>query len=127
MADWSFFTNHARALVCIAHDPGVRLREIAAVLDVTERRAFGIVADLTEAGYVLKEKDGRRNRYRIQDHLPLRTTIGREPTIGEVLAVLVDTSTTDIAQLPDQDGESRVSTPSASARPTRSAKRRSPR
>jgi DNA-binding transcriptional ArsR family regulator len=127
MADWSFFTNHARALVCIARDPGVRLREIAAVLDVTERRAFGIVADLTEAGYVLKEKDGRRNRYRIQDHLPLRITIGREPTIGEVLAVLVDRSTTHIAQPPDQDGESRVRTRSASARPMRSAKRRSPR
>lgn len=127
MAEWTFFTNHARALVCIARDPGVRLREIAAVLDVTERRAFGIVTDLTEAGYVLKEKDGRRNRYRIQDHLPLRITIGREPTIGEVLAVLVDRSTTHTAQLPDQDGDSRVRTPSGSARPMRSAKRRSPR
>ena len=54
MAEWTFFTNHARALVCIARDPGVRLREIAAVLDVTERRAFGIVTDLTEAGYAAK-------------------------------------------------------------------------
>ena len=127
MAEWTFFTNHARALVCIARDPGVRLREIAAVLDVTERRAFGIVTDLTEAGYVLKEKDGRRNRYRIQDHLPLRATIGREPTIGEVLAVLVDRSTTHNAQLPDEAGDSRVRTPSAPARPMKSTKRRSPR
>ena len=124
MAEWTFLTNHARALVCIARDPGVRLREIAAVLDVTERRAFSIVTDLTEAGYVIKEKDGRRNRYRIQDHLPLRIPIGREPTIGEVLAVLVDRSTTHIAQ---QDSDSRVRTPSSSARPMRSAKRRSPR
>ena len=100
MAEWSFLTNHARALVCIARDPGVRLRDIAAVLDVTERRAFGIVTDLTEAGYVLKEKDGRRNRYRIQDHMPLPTTIGRELTIGEVLGVLVDRSTTPAAPLP---------------------------
>ncbi len=123
MAEWTFFTNHARALVCIARDPGVRLREIAAVLDVTERRAFGIVTELTEAGYVLKEKDGRRNRYRIQEHLPLRATIGREPTIGEVLAVLVDRSTIHITQLPDQAGESRVPT----ARPMKSNKRRSPR
>ena len=69
MAEWSFLTNHARALVCIARDPGVRLREIAAVLGVTERRAFGIVTDLTKAGYVVKEKDGRRNRYHIQHHL----------------------------------------------------------
>ena len=127
MAEWTFFTNHARALVCIARDPGVRLREIAAVLDVTERRAFGIVTDLTEAGYVLKEKDGRRNRYRIQGHLPLRITIGREPTIGEVLAVLVDGSTASTSQPPDQDGDSHVRTPSAPARPMRSAKRRSPR
>ena len=119
--------HHARALACIARDPGVRLREIADVLGVTERRAFGIVNDLTEAGYVVKDKDGRRNRYRIQDDLPLRVTIGREPTIGEVLAVLVDRSTTNIAQPSDQDGDSRVPTPSATARPRTPAKRKSPR
>lgn len=123
MAEWSFLTNHARALVCIARDPGVRLREIAAVLDVTERRAFGIVSDLTQAGYVLKEKDGRRNRYRIQDHLPLRATIGREPTIGEVLGVLVDRSTSATAWLPERDGDSSIRAPNAPARPRRSAKR----
>jgi hypothetical protein len=94
MAEWSFLTSHARALVCIARDPGVRLREIADVLGVTERRAFGIVNDLTEAGYVVKEKDGRRNRYTIQNHLPLPAPIGRAPTIGELLGVLVDTSAT---------------------------------
>ena len=89
---WSFLTNHARALLCIAHDPGARLRDIAATLDITERRAFGIVDDLTQAGYVVKEKDGRRNRYRIQDHLPLIGGVGRERTIGEVLELLVDTT-----------------------------------
>jgi DNA-binding IclR family transcriptional regulator len=89
---WSFLTNHARALLCIAHDPGVRLRDIAATLDITERRAFGLVADLTQAGYVVKEKDGRRNRYRIQDHLPLRGGVSQERTIGEVLELLVDNS-----------------------------------
>lgn len=91
MSNWSFLTQHARALVCIAHDPGVRLLEIAAVLGVTERRAFGIVNELTDAGYVIKEKDGRRNRYRIQEHLPLRVRVGREPTIGELLELLIDT------------------------------------
>jgi DNA-binding transcriptional ArsR family regulator len=105
MAEWSFMTQHARALVCIARDPGVRLREIADVLGVTERRAFGIVNDLTESGYVVKEKDGRRNRYRIQEHLPLRVRVGREPTIGELLGVLVDTGTTDSVLGPDQDGK----------------------
>ncbi len=76
--------------MCIAQDPGVRLREIATVLGVTERRAFGIVNELIEAGYVEKEKDGRRNLYRIQTHLPLRKAIGKNPTIGEVLGMLVD-------------------------------------
>ena len=71
MAEWSFLTNHARALVCIAHDPGVRLRDIATTLDITERSAYSIVADLTAGGYVVKDKDGRRNRYQIQPHLPL--------------------------------------------------------
>jgi DNA-binding IclR family transcriptional regulator len=91
MAEWSFLTNHARTLVCIVHDPGVRLRDIATMLGITERSAFGIVTDLTTAGYVVKEKEGRRNRYRIQAHLPLPEAIGRERTIGEVLKLLVDT------------------------------------
>ena len=93
MAEWSFLTNHARVLVCIAHDPGVRLRDIAATLGITERRAYSIVTDLTEGGYVVKAKAGRRNRYEIQSHLPLREAIARERTIGEVLDVLTETGT----------------------------------
>jgi DNA-binding transcriptional ArsR family regulator len=92
MAEWSFLTNHARALLFIARDPDARLRDLAAALGVTERTAFGIVVDLTEAGYVVKEKDGRRNRYDIQTHLPLRDSISRERTIGEVLDLLVAAS-----------------------------------
>jgi DNA-binding MarR family transcriptional regulator len=64
MANWTFLTNHARVLLCIAHDPGVRLRDIAASLGITERSAYGIVTDLAEAGYVVKQKNGRRNRRR---------------------------------------------------------------
>jgi DNA-binding transcriptional ArsR family regulator len=90
MGDWSFLTNHARAMLFIANQADARLRDLAAALDVTERTAFGIVADLTEAGYVVKERDGRRNRYLIQDHLPLRDPIGRQRTIGEVLDLLAD-------------------------------------
>ena len=93
VSQWSFLTNHARCLVLIAHDPGLRLRDIAATLDITERSAHGIVTNLAEAGYVLKEKEGRRNRYQIQAHLPLGEGIGRERTIGEVLDLLVDAST----------------------------------
>ena len=92
MGQWSFLTNHARVLVCIARDPGVRLRDIAAAVDVTERCAYGIVDDLAAAGYVVKDKDGRRNRYQIQAHLPLGESIGLERTVGEVLELLVDTN-----------------------------------
>jgi len=88
--EWGFLTNHGRVLLCIAHDPGVRLRDIAAELGVTERTAYGIVTDLTDAGYVVKNKDGRRNRYDVQGHLPLRDAVVRERTIGEVLTVLVE-------------------------------------
>jgi hypothetical protein len=89
MASWSFLTNHARTVLCIAHDPGVRLRDIAALVGITERSAHDIVTDLVDAGYVVKEKDGRRNRYHIQEHLPLRDPISQKPTIGEILDLLV--------------------------------------
>jgi DNA-binding IclR family transcriptional regulator len=88
--DWSFLTNHARVLLCIAHDPGVRLRDIAGALGVSERSAYSIVTVLTEAGYVVKVKHGRRNRYQIQARLPLRESTSRDRTIGEVLDLLVD-------------------------------------
>ncbi|SRR6266568_76152 len=91
MANWTFLTNHARVLLCIAHDSGVRLRDIAASVGITERSAFGIVADLAEAGYVVKEKGGRRNRYQVQAELPLPESTRRERTVGEVLALLGDT------------------------------------
>jgi hypothetical protein len=88
VTSWAFLTTHARVLLCIAHDPGVRLRDIAARLGITERSAYGVVTDLAEAGYVVKQKDGRRNRYQIQAHLPLPDPTGRERTVGEVLALL---------------------------------------
>jgi hypothetical protein len=90
MTEWTFLTNHVRALVCIAHDPGVRLRDMAAALGITERSAFGIVTDLVAAGYIVKGKYGRRNRYEIQADIPLREIIGREQTIGELLALIAE-------------------------------------
>jgi hypothetical protein len=89
---WSFLTNHARVLLCIARDPGVRLREIAASLGITERSAYGIVTDLAASGYVVKQKDGRRSRYQVQAHLPLPEPGSQEPAIGEFLAVLIGAS-----------------------------------
>ena len=91
MASWTFLTSHARVLLLVAHDPGVRLRDVAASLDITERSAFGIITDLVEAGYVIKEKDGRRNRYHIQAHLPLPEPTSQERTVGEVLALMTGT------------------------------------
>ena len=88
MASWSFLSNHGRALLCLAQDPAMRLRDIAASLGITERSAYAIVADLTEAGYIAKLKDGRRNRYQIHAHLPLPEPTSRERTVGEVLALL---------------------------------------
>lgn len=90
---WSFLTNHARALLYIARDPDSRLIDLADSIGVTERTAFGIVVDLTEAGYVVKEKDGRRNRYHVQESVPLNDGIRRERTVGEVLDLLGDPST----------------------------------
>lgn len=89
MAPWTFLTNHGRALLCIASDPEIRLRDIAASLGITERRAYGIVTDLSEAGYIIKEKDGRRNRYQVQAHLPLPESPDQEQAIGEVLSLMI--------------------------------------
>lgn len=88
--EWGFLTNHARALLFIAEHPDGRLRDLAAELDVTERTAFGLVGDLTDAGYVVKEKEGRRNRYHIQEDRPLRDSTPRERTVGDVLDLFVN-------------------------------------
>jgi len=85
---WSFLTNHGRTLLCIARDPEVRLREIAMALAISERRTYAIVTDLTDAGYLVKSKEGRRNRYEIQTHLPLPEFTGRDQAIGAVLDLL---------------------------------------
>ncbi len=88
MARWTFLSTHGRALLCIAHDPAIRLREIAAQLGITERSAYAVVNDLVEGGYLVKERVGRRNRYQLQHHLPLPEATDRDQAIGEVLDVL---------------------------------------
>ena len=88
--EWSFLSRHASVLLCIAQDPGTRLRDIAAAVGITERTAHGILGDLVEQGYVVKEREGRRNRYQIQADLPMYTPIGPERTVGDLLAVLMD-------------------------------------
>jgi hypothetical protein len=98
-ASWTFLTHHAQVLLCIARDPGIRLRDIADRVGITERSAYGIVLDLAEAGYIVKEKTGRRNRYEIQAHLPLPEPGSRERTVGDVLALLAGG---DLEPTPDQ-------------------------
>src|ERR1700748_1665058 len=88
MPTWGFLTNHALVLLCIAHDPGVRLRDIAVSVGITERSAFAIVSDLAVAGYIVKEKGGRRNRYRIETQRPLPESADRHLAIGDLLALL---------------------------------------
>jgi DNA-binding transcriptional ArsR family regulator len=89
---WTFLTNHAHVLLCVARDPGVRLRDVALQVGITERAAQRIVADLVDAGYLERERDGRRNRYRLNPDLPLRHPLEQDHNVGEILAVLHDRS-----------------------------------
>lgn len=89
MTKWSFLTNHARAMLFLGRGGDSRLRDIAGALDVTERTAHSIISDLTDAGYVAKEKDGRRNVYHIQAHLPLHDSNG-ERAVGDLLSLFDD-------------------------------------
>lgn len=86
---WTFLTNHAQVLVCIAHDPGVRLRDIGERVGITERAAHRIVAELVGAGYIARRRNGRRNHYTINAHFPLPDPIAREQNVGELLEILV--------------------------------------
>jgi Mn-dependent DtxR family transcriptional regulator len=85
---WRFVTNHAHVLACIATDPTLRLRDIAATVGITERSAAHIVTDLEDAGYLTKTRDGRRNRYELHGELPLRHPHHRHHTVGELIRFL---------------------------------------
>ena len=85
---WTFLTNHAQVLVCIAHDPGVRLRDIAERVGITERATHRIVSELADAGYLTRERNGRRNHYTINAQLPLPDPVARERNVGQLLAIL---------------------------------------
>jgi hypothetical protein len=87
-ASWSFLTNHAQVLLCIAHDPGIRLREIGDTVGITERAAHRIVSELAAAGYISRKRNGRRNHYTIQSHLRLPDPLAREQKIGDLLTIL---------------------------------------
>jgi DNA-binding IclR family transcriptional regulator len=85
---WEFLTKHAQVLVCIARDPGIRLREIAEEVGMTERAAYRNVAQLSEAGYLTRMREGRRNRYTINAQLPIPDAVAHEQSIGELLKIV---------------------------------------
>ena len=85
---WDFLTHHAHVLVCVAHDSGIRQRDIAAAVGITERATHRILSELVEEGYVLRERNGRRNRYQVKPDLPLRHPLVQEREVGELLKVL---------------------------------------
>lgn len=85
---WSFLTNHAQVLLCIAQDPGIRLREIGDTVGITERATHRIVSELAAAGYISRHRVGRRNRYTIQPDLPIPDALAREQRIGDLLELL---------------------------------------
>ena len=97
---WDFLTNHAHVLTCVANDPGIRLREIAAAVGVTERAAQRILSELVEEGYVLRERQGRRNRYQVVAERPMRHPLVQEREIGELLEVLIGSKTGKRADTP---------------------------
>jgi DNA-binding MarR family transcriptional regulator len=86
---WDFLTNHAHVLVCVARDRGIRVRDIAVAVGITERAAHRIVSELVDAGYAVRERQGRRNRYQVMTKLPLRHPLAEKHEVGDLLQVLV--------------------------------------
>ena len=85
---WDFLTNHAHVLLCVSRDPGIRLRDIAAAVGITERSAHKVLSELVEDGYVLRERRGRRNHYKIKSEQPLRHPLVGELEVGDLLGAL---------------------------------------
>jgi predicted DNA-binding transcriptional regulator len=88
-ATWTFLTNHAFALLCVVRTPGMRLRDIATQVGITERAAHRIMSDLVEGGFLTRHRVGRRNFYEVHPELPLRHDLERDVTIGTLLGALM--------------------------------------
>lgn len=88
MADWTFLTNHSHVFLSVARDPGIRHRDLAEQVGITERAAQRIVADLVQGGYLTVIREGRRNRYQTHPELPMRHPVEHGHQIGEILTVL---------------------------------------
>src|SRR5437660_12661998 len=89
MPTWTFLSNHALVLLTIANDPGIRLRDIGDQVGITERAAHRIVTELDEGGYLVREREGRRNRYKITRELPLPDPLAHDRRVGDLLKLLM--------------------------------------
>jgi DNA-binding IclR family transcriptional regulator len=87
---WTFLSNHAHVLVCLAQDPDARLRDVALSVGITERAVQKIVSDLEEAGAIVRERAGRRNSYRLDLDVPLRHALESHKTVGTLLSMVLD-------------------------------------
>jgi DNA-binding Lrp family transcriptional regulator len=87
---WTFLSNHAHVLVCLALDPDARLRDVAASVGITERAVQKIVTDLEQAGIIVRERSGRRNSYRMHLEVPLRHPLEAHKTVGVLLSLVLD-------------------------------------
>jgi DNA-binding MarR family transcriptional regulator len=90
---WTFLTNHARVLILIAETSGIRLRDVADQVGITERATQRIVAELEAAGYLTHEKVGRRNLYKLRPDAHLRHPLEDDVEVGMLLDLFVDRST----------------------------------
>jgi predicted ArsR family transcriptional regulator len=99
---WHFLTSHAQVLLCLQRDPETRLRDVAETVGITERAAQRIVTDLVEAGYVTRQRIGRRNHYLLNRNVPMRHPSQFQYEIGELLDLLARESTD--GDLPSGDG-----------------------
>lgn len=95
---WTFLSNHGHVLVCISGDPGIRGRDIAEQVGITERAAQAIVADLVDEGYVRRTKVGRRNHYEIVAERSLRHSVEQPHSVGELLRLVDGRSARKVAR-----------------------------
>jgi len=87
---WTFLSNHAHVLLCLAQDPDARLRDVALSVGITERAVQKIVSDLEQAGALVRERAGRRNSYRLNLDVPLRHALESHKTVGTLLSLVLD-------------------------------------
>jgi DNA-binding IclR family transcriptional regulator len=86
--EWTFLTNHATALLCVAQNPGLTLRQVGDYVGITERAAHRIVSDLCDEGYLVRTREGRRNRYQVRPDVSLRDPLLRNRPVGQLMAAL---------------------------------------